>query len=104
MNSKIKHHSHIEILDTTLRDGEQTPGVSFSPQEKLEIARLLLSRLKVDRLELASAGVSEGEEQAVREIIRWAVPHGFVEQLEILGFIDNGKSVAWIEKCRKSEA
>ncbi|MBR7131620.1 MAG: 2-isopropylmalate synthase [Lentisphaeria bacterium] len=98
MNSKIKHHFHIEILDTTLRDGEQTPGVSFSPQEKLEIARLLLSRLKVDRLELASAGVSEGEEQAVREIIRWAVPHGFVEQLEILGFIDNGKSVAWIEK------
>ena len=95
MNSKVKH-PYIEILDTTLRDGEQTPGVSFSPQEKLEISRLLLSRVRVDRLELASAGVSEGEAQAVKEIIRWAEPHGFLHQLEILGFIDNGKSTAWI--------
>ena len=97
MNSKLKH-SYIEILDTTLRDGEQTPGVSFSPQEKLEIARLLLSRVKVDRLELASARVSEGEACAVKEIIRWAEPHGFLNQLEILGFIDNGKSVNWINE------
>ena len=96
MNNKVKHHSYIDILDTTLRDGEQTPGVSFSPQEKLEIARMLLTRLRVDRLELASARVSEGEEQAVKEIIRWAEPHGFLRQLEILGFIDNGKSVSWI--------
>lgn len=98
MNSKLKHHSYIEILDTTLRDGEQTPGVSFSPQEKLEIARLLLSRLHVDRLELASARVSEGEECAVKEIIRWAKPHGFLESLEILGFIDGGKSTGWISE------
>lgn len=98
MNNRLKHNSYIEILDTTLRDGEQTPGVSFSPQEKLEIARLLLSRVHVDRLELASARVSEGEEQAVREIIRWARPHGYLEQLEILGFIDNGKSLAWINE------
>ena len=97
MNSRYRH-PYIEILDTTLRDGEQTPGVSFSPQEKLEVARLLLSRVKVDRLELASAGVSEGEAQAVREIIRWAGPHGFLNQLEILGFIDNGKSVNWINE------
>ena len=97
MNSKLKNYNCIEILDTTLRDGEQTPGVSFSPQEKLDIARMLLSRLHVDRLELASARVSEGEEAAVREIIRWAEPHGFLEQLEILGFIDGGKSVSWIE-------
>jgi len=97
MNSKLKNYNHIEILDTTLRDGEQTPGVSFAPQEKLDIARLLLSRVHVDRLELASARVSEGEAEAVREIIRWAKPHDFLEQLEILGFIDGGKSVAWIE-------
>jgi D-citramalate synthase len=96
MNSKLKHQPYIEILDTTLRDGEQTPGVSFSPQEKLEIARLLLSRVHVDRLELASARVSEGEECAVKEIIRWAKPHGFLEHLEILGFIDGGKSTTWI--------
>ena len=40
----------IEIMDTTLRDGEQTSGVSFVPHEKLMIARLLLEDLKVDRV------------------------------------------------------
>ena len=45
----------IEIMDTTLRDGEQTSGVSFVPHEKLMIARLLLEDLKVDRVEVASA-------------------------------------------------
>lgn len=93
MNSKVKH---IEILDTTLRDGEQTPGVSFSPQEKFDIARMMLSRLHIDRLELTSAGVSEGEALAAKEIIRWSMRQGFLHQLEILGFIDNGKSVSWI--------
>lgn len=86
----------IEILDTTLRDGEQTPGVSFSPQEKLDIAKLLLTKVRVDRLELASARVSEGEARAVKDIIRWAEPHGFIEKLEILGFIDGGRSADWI--------
>ena len=47
----------IEIMDTTLRDGEQTSGVSFVPHEKLMIARLLLEDLKVDRVEVASARV-----------------------------------------------
>ena len=97
MNGKLKNHTHIEILDTTMRDGEQTPGVSFSPQEKLEIARLLLSRVHVDRIEVASAGVSEAEDTAVREIIRWAEPHGHLDQLEALGFIDGGRSVRWAE-------
>ena len=51
----------IEILDSTLRDGEQTNGVSFLPHEKLMIARQLLSEVKVDRIEVASARVSESE-------------------------------------------
>ena len=41
----------IEIMDTTLRDGEQTSGVSFVPHEKLMIARALLQDLNVDRIE-----------------------------------------------------
>jgi len=92
----MKNYSHLEILDTTLRDGEQTPGVSFSPQEKLDIARLLLARLHVDRLEIASAGVSDSEAAAVRDIVRWAENHNFAGNLEILGFIDGGKSINWI--------
>ena len=45
---------NVEIMDTTLRDGEQTSGMSFSPSEKLTIAKLLLDELKVDRIEIAS--------------------------------------------------
>jgi D-citramalate synthase len=51
----------IEIMDTTLRDGEQTSEFSF--HEKLTIAQLLLEELNVDRIEIASARVSEGEFQ-----------------------------------------
>ena len=57
----------ITIMDTTLRDGEQTSGVSFTDEEKLSIAKLLLDDLRVDRLEIASARVSEGEYEAVKK-------------------------------------
>ena len=80
----------IEILDTTLRDGEQTSGVSFAPQEKLSIARLLLSELHVDRIEIASARVSEGEFQSVKQVCAWANKQDFLNRVEILGFIDKG--------------
>ena len=88
----------IEILDTTLRDGEQTSGVSFAPQEKLSIARLLLSELHVDRIEIASARVSEGEFQSVSQVCAWAEKQGFLDRVEILGFIDRGISTRWIKK------
>ena len=93
---KSRNHASVEVLDTTLRDGEQTPGVAFTPAEKLEIARLLLTKLRVDRLEIASARVSAGEDTAVREIINWAVKRECAEQLEILGFVDGGRSAEWI--------
>ena len=55
-------------MDTTLRDGEQTSGMSFSSSEKLAISKLLIEELKVDRIEIASARVSDGEFEAVKKI------------------------------------
>ncbi len=89
----------IEIMDTTLRDGEQTGGVSFMPHEKLMIARLLLEELCVDRIEIASARVSEGELEASTNICRWARGKGFLDRVEILGFVDNGISLDWIAEA-----
>ncbi|WP_073399598.1 alpha-isopropylmalate synthase regulatory domain-containing protein [Bacteroides luti] len=92
----------IEILDTTLRDGEQTSGVSFVSQEKLMIARLLLEELKVDRIEVASARVSEGELESVKMISAWAARRGLLDRVEVLGFVDGTDSLNWIREagCR----
>lgn len=89
----------IEIMDTTLRDGEQTSGVSFVPHEKLMIARALLQDLNVDRIEVASARVSEGEKNAVTRICKWARKAGFLHRVEVLGFVDGGTSLKWISDC-----
>lgn len=86
----------IELMDTTLRDGEQTSGVAFTPSEKLNLAKLLLEDVKVDRIEIASARISEGEYEAVEKIVDWANNTGRIEQIEILGFIDGTKSLDWI--------
>ena len=85
-------------MDTTLRDGEQTSGVSFSASEKLTLAKLLLQELKVDRIEVASARVSEGEFDAVQRITSWAKDAGYLDQVEILSFVDKGVSIDWMEK------
>src|SRR3569623_1718653 len=87
---------HIEIMDTTLRDGEQTSGVSFSASEKLTIAQLLLTEVKVDRIEIASARVSEGEILAVKKITDWASENGFIDKIEVLTFVDGKSSVVWM--------
>ncbi len=87
---------HIRLMDTTLRDGEQTQGVSFAVNEKVNIARALLQSLKVDRIEVASACVSEGEKQAVAEICEWAASEGILDRVEVLGFVDYKRSVDWI--------
>src|SRR6266498_4223159 len=89
----------IEIMDTTLRDGEQTSGVSFSPPEKLTIAQLLLTDVKVDRIEIASARVSEGEFEAVKAITKWAKANGFLNRVEVLTFVDGDVSVQWMQEA-----
>ncbi|MCD8193543.1 MAG: 2-isopropylmalate synthase [Tannerellaceae bacterium] len=92
----------IEIMDTTLRDGEQTSGVSFAAHEKLSIAQVLLNDLKVNRVEIASARVSDGEFEAVKRVARWAERTGNLHKLEVLGFVDGDASLEWIESagCR----
>lgn len=94
--------TRIEIMDTTLRDGEQTSGVSFMPHEKLVIARALLQDVNVDRIEVASARVSDGEREAVESICRWARQSGKLDRVEVLGFVDGHQSVDWIRDagCR----
>lgn len=83
-------------MDTTLRDGEQTSTVSFSASEKLTIAKLLLEELKVDRIEIASARVSEGEFQAVKGITDWASENNYLDKIEVLTFVDKGVSIRWM--------
>ena len=89
---------HIELLDTTLRDGEQTSGVSFSTAEKLSIARMVLTNLRVPRIEIGSCHVSMGEFESAKSICQWASDNGLLHRVEILGFIDAGKSVDWVKK------
>jgi D-citramalate synthase len=88
--------NHVSLLDTTLRDGEQTRHVSFSTSEKVSIAEALLGSLRVDRIEVASAGVSEGERDAVTRIAEWASANGHLDRVEVLGFVDEKKSADWI--------
>lgn len=92
----MKSEETILLLDTTLRDGEQTSGVSFTDQEKLSIAKLLLEDLAVDRIEIASALVSVGELEGARKITQWAEKKNMLDRIEILGFVDGDRSINWI--------
>lgn len=58
----------VKIFDTTLRDGEQTPGVSLIPDEKLRIA-IKLDELGVNVIEAGSAITSEGEREGIKKIV-----------------------------------
>lgn len=90
---------YIEVMDTTLRDGEQTSGISFNSAEKLHIARLLLTELNVDRIEIASARVSEGELNAVKNITAWAAKENLLHRVEVLTFVDGDISIRWMEEA-----
>lgn len=99
MTKKITKIEKIEIMDTTLRDGEQTSGVSFSDTEKLTVARLLLEEVKVERIEIASARVSEGEMKAAKKVLDWGKKNKYLDRIEILGFTDGNKSIDWIHEA-----
>ena len=99
MNEYKRSVPFVEIMDSTLRDGEQTKGVSFQPHEKLMIARMLLRDLNVDRIEVASARVSDGEKEAVQMICRYASQIDMLQRVEVLGFVDGGQSIDWIADC-----
>lgn len=58
---------HLVIFDTTLRDGEQSPGASMTKEEKLRVARQL-ERMKVDVIEAGFAAASPGDFDAIRSI------------------------------------
>lgn len=92
----VTNTNHVQLMDTTLRDGEQTRHVSFTASEKVTIAEALLDVLRVDRVEVASALVSDGEKETVVRITDWAGTHGYGDRLEVLGFVDGRRSADWI--------
>src|SRR5437660_12719277 len=67
-----RDEDRVRIFDTTLRDGEQSPGISLNVQEKLEIAQQL-ARLAVDVIEAGFPITSPGDFEAVQEIARRVV-------------------------------
>src|SRR5688572_6602165 len=68
MTSPVRPSSdHVRIFDTTLRDGEQSPGATLTSEEKLEVARSL-SRLGVDIIEAGFPSASPDDLEAVRRI------------------------------------
>lgn len=99
INSYTRIPPFIEIMDSTLRDGEQTNGVSFLPHEKLMIAKMLLNDINVDRVEVASARVSDGEKDAVKMICQYAKRIRKLQNVEVLGFVDGKASIDWIDDC-----
>ena len=87
----------IEILDTTLRDGEQSPGVSFTPEQRFNLAEKLIKILNVDRIEIGSALSSDSDLAAFKRIAEWANEEGYQNRLEILTYVDHTRSVDWLK-------
>jgi 2-isopropylmalate synthase len=69
MNKEMANGQKIRIFDTTLRDGEQTPGVTITPDKKVQVA-VKLDELGVDAIEAGFPVVSQGEMHAIRTIVK----------------------------------
>lgn len=67
--SNLKTNKKVSIVDTTLRDGEQTAGVVFANEEKIVIAEML-SDLGVDQLEVGIPTMGGDEKKAIKEIVK----------------------------------
>jgi 2-isopropylmalate synthase len=63
----VENGTKVRIFDTTLRDGEQSPGVSITPEQKVQVA-IKLDQLGVDAIEAGFPIVSQGEMQAIKTI------------------------------------
>jgi D-citramalate synthase len=61
------------------------------------VAKVLLEDVKVDRIEIASARVSQGEFNGAKRVLNWAAEKGHLEKVEILGFVDDKVSLEWIK-------
>jgi isopropylmalate/homocitrate/citramalate synthase len=92
-------HVTVGLYDTTLRDGEQTVGVVFTPEQKLEIARTL-SEAGVDRIEAGFPRVSEEDAAAIRLIVEadleaeiWGFARAVGADVEALAELGLGASV-----------
>ena len=94
MDSTTTEADRVLIFDTTLRDGEQSPGIALNAAEKLEIAQQL-ARLGVDVIEAGYPIASAGEFEAVRGIARDV--HGPV----ITGLA--ASSVKWLDTSKPSD-
>ena len=90
IQSQFDRATPVRFYDTTLRDGEQTVGVVFTPDEKVEIAGKL-SELKVGRIEAGFPRVSEADSQAVKRIAEagleseiWGFSRAVIQDLDAL--------------------
>jgi len=95
-NKPKRKSVYLDIMDTTLRDGEQTQGVSMPAEEKLLMAQRLLAKVKVDRIEVASCRVSDGEQRSLAMMMEWAKTKGWTNRIEVLSFTDHKASVDWM--------